>query len=258
MPRNDASSKLDKLKSKIGKITDAEIAELAGVSIGSVRLYRKRHGIAAARVRRGKKSNRATKRAQPAAKIVQSRTKEERKTRGRDRKPRRSKVGALRHLLGQIPDAEVAKQAGVSIEAVRMYRRRHAIAGPQKEAAVVGTPRRRKSALDPYFDLLGTVPDSEIAVMAGVTNENVRAYRRRHGIDASWKGARPHKPLVTSAPQISPPVPVSTGQIGYLVSLEGQEDRVVVAADFVTAARVASAASTVRVLGLRVLGPVLG
>ena len=54
MPRNDAIRKLEKVKDLIGTLTDAEVAEAAGVSIGSVRAYRGRNGIAPAGRRRSK------------------------------------------------------------------------------------------------------------------------------------------------------------------------------------------------------------
>jgi hypothetical protein len=50
--------------------------------------------------------------------------------------------------------------------------------------------RRRRSRLDPYLELLGDVPDRELAERAGVTPENVRAYRVRRGVPARWRGER--------------------------------------------------------------------
>ena len=46
----------------------------------------------------------------------------------------------------------------------------------------------RKSKLDACVHLIGTVPDKEVAERAGVTAENVRTYRIRRGIPASWRG----------------------------------------------------------------------
>ena len=53
----------------------------------------------------------------------------------------------------------------------------------------MATGQQRKSKLDPYLEKLGVVPDVEVAAMAGVTVDNVRAYRRRRGIQAGWRGA---------------------------------------------------------------------
>lgn len=46
----------------------------------------------------------------------------------------------------------------------------------------------RKSKLDPYVGLIGSVPDKEVAQKAGVTPENVRTFRLRRGIPAAWRG----------------------------------------------------------------------
>ena len=74
-----------------------------------------------------------------------------------------------------------------------MYRRRRGIELnlPRRPSeSKKRTPSRRKSRLDPYFDELGRVPDAEIAARAGVTPENVRAYRSRHGIKAEYRERR--------------------------------------------------------------------
>jgi len=48
--------------------------------------------------------------------------------------------------------------------------------------------RTRRSKLDPYLDKLGFLPDRELADLAGVSAQNVRAYRKRRGIPATWRG----------------------------------------------------------------------
>lgn len=48
--------------------------------------------------------------------------------------------------------------------------------------------KRRKSKLDPYLEHIGVLPDREVAEMAGVTPENVRAFRARRDIPAGWRG----------------------------------------------------------------------
>lgn len=105
--------------------------------------------------------------------------------------------------LGRVPDHKVAEQAGVSRAIVIAFRKRLGIpayngykfgapGNPAPSRAAVpegGAPRTfrgRRSALDPYTHLLGTVPDQEIANLAGVTPENVRTYRQRRGIAAGW------------------------------------------------------------------------
>jgi len=115
-------------------------------------------------------------------------------------------------IIGVIPDKEVAVKAKVSTENVRTYRLRRgipatfrgetveALQAKQRHRAakkVAQKPvrrttrkmrRRRRSRLDPYLELLGDVPDRELADRAGVTPENVRAYRVRRGVPARWRG----------------------------------------------------------------------
>lgn len=100
------------------------------------------------------------------------------------------------HDLGKTPDQDVARRAGVSRAVVIAFRKRLGIA--PYEGYKFGAPGRsqpprngtngarvfrgRRSALDPYADLLGVVADQDVARMAGVTPENVRTYRQRRGI----------------------------------------------------------------------------
>jgi len=46
----------------------------------------------------------------------------------------------------------------------------------------------RKSKLDAYAEFIGSLPDKDVAQKAGVTPENVRTFRLRRGIPASWRG----------------------------------------------------------------------
>lgn len=121
-------------------------------------------------------------------------------------KGRRSKVEPFAAIVGTVSDKEVARRAGVSSENVRTWRMRRGIAASWKEggAAPVAAspeaavkvpkkgksskkPRRRKSKIDPFRKELGQVPDRTIAERSGTSIENVRAYRRRHGIQAEWQ-----------------------------------------------------------------------
>jgi hypothetical protein len=119
---------------------------------------------------------------------------------------RRSKITPFHDQVGSIPDKEVAGLAGVSTEAVRMYRRRRGIDLQLEKTAGPKTTRkasRRRSRLDPFFDELGQVPDAEIAAKAGVTPENVRAFRSRHGILAEYRRTRrkTKKEVVAAVPE---------------------------------------------------------
>lgn len=211
MPRKRKSyPELEALRHLLGKVPDHEVAARAGTSTSIVGRFRRSLKIGAydgykfgndaepAVAKPAKTSSKpkgkvatGTKKGATAAAVTapaKSAASAPAGTVGR-----RSRISPFSDKVGQIPDREVAELAGVSTEAVRMYRRRRGIeltvarkaAGETKRA-----PSRRKSRLDPFFDQLGQVPDAEIAAQAGVTAENVRAYRSRHGIKAEYRERR--------------------------------------------------------------------
>ena len=132
-------------------------------------------------------------------------------------KGRKSKVDAVAHLVGTVSDRDLAKQIGVTPENVRTWRRRRGIeatwqtdfpqvevaAKPPKKRKKRKKPARRKSKLDPFAAELGTVPDRVIAEKAGVSAENVRMYRKRHGITSTWRAAE-EAPKASAAPAATP------------------------------------------------------
>lgn len=143
------------------------------------------------------------------------------------------KLDAFLPRLGKEPDHKIAAEAGVSRSLIISYRKKHGIvaydgykfgadnpppaaraaaaagkaprskvarksaAAGRAVAAKSSTFRGRRSALDAYVEMLGKVPDADIAKLADVTPENVRTYRTRRGIAASWpeagkgRGGRP-------------------------------------------------------------------
>lgn len=109
---------------------------------------------------------------------------------------RKSKLDSFIDIVGVESDAAVAVKASVSTEAVRSFRARRGIpamwrgeterpASParRKRRAEKTTFRGRRSRIEPYAHLLGERADKDVAAMAGVTVQNVRAYRRRRGIE---------------------------------------------------------------------------
>lgn len=158
----------------------------------------------------------------------------------------RSKISPFHDLVGKKPDREIAEMAGVSPEAVRMYRKRRSIRLTlQKPAPKVETekkPGRRRSRLDPYLDLLGKLPDAEIAEKAGVTPENVRAFRGRHGIAADYRQRREEGGAGGEG---------SSGPVAWLVRVDNGDAWVVLATDLGDAASTGG-----RLLGTR--GNVVG
>ena len=195
--RRRKPSAIEPYKDVLGTVIDREIAAMAGVTVSAVTQYRLRMGIAAARPAADATPEPAAPKAAPKARAQAASEADTAVARRR-----RSKLDPYFDLLGKVDDAEIAGLAGVSVDNVRSYRRRHGIetqvegatapAEPTREepqAAPVAaaepkeaTPsrQRRRSKMDPYVDLIGSVSDAEVAAMAGVTTENVRAWRKRH------------------------------------------------------------------------------
>lgn len=151
-------------------------------------------------------------------------------------------------LLGEIPDAEVARRAGVSVRTIASFRARHNIpgySGPRRTSSSRGP---RQSKIDPFADLLGKVPDRVVAERAGVSLNAVRNYRVKRGIPAAGRAA-----TLT-------PVP-TTGAKAWKVTIrtgQGEAERVVVADGLVQAATLAEQASPGQVVGIHLVGDVLG
>jgi len=96
------------------------------------------------------------------------------------------------HLLGSVPDADVADKAGVSVRTIASFRARNLIAGykgPRRRRSAIRTGRGSK--VDAFVHLLGKVPDRVVAEQAGVSLNAVRAYRTRMGISAAGRGRPP-------------------------------------------------------------------
>jgi len=136
--------------------------------------------------------------------------------------PEKSALAPFKAKLGKIPDQQIADLANVSRTLVVNYRKKlgippyqgHKAAAPSAPAkATDDRPfRGRRSALDTYIDRLGRVPDAEIARLAGVTAENVRTYRHRRDIPATWQladapaaAASAAQPVSAKAPKAPPP-----------------------------------------------------
>ena len=298
MAESTVGERLEQIKNLLGTKPDHELAQEVGTQASVVARYRRSLGIPAgsqdmsapAPKRRGRKPGRPATNARPS------------KGRGGARTAKRSKLDEFRSVIGKIPDKEVAARAGMSVEGVRLYRKRNNIelepgarlkrgrrpksaggtpAAPRKAAtqkrasrASQAGPRRRISKLDPYRDMLGNVPDREVADKAGVTAENVRAYRRRHSIPATWredgeqtsplpKRGRGRPPGVARATR---PGRVGTGQQGYSIHVvvgTTTHEYMIIAADISSAAE--SAQATIRsrhpngeITAIRHLGPALG
>jgi len=127
--------------------------------------------------------------------------------------------------------------------------------GPPPAAGGASTIRIvRKSKMDAFAHLIGVRPDREVAELAGVTPENVRAWRKRRGIGAEWRGedtpAAPAPPEPRAVPVAEPGPPpgappeatavqIVTDLRGFLVTADDEEEFLVVAPDIARAASLA-------------------
>ena len=108
----------------------------------------------------------------------------------------------------------------------------------------------RPSKLDPFKELLGEVPDKQVAAKAGVTVENVRAYRLRRGIAAAWQAKSRAAAGSTASRSSSPAAAASKSSASTDVRwayrvvadvAEGRKEFVVIGSDMASAARAAGA-----------------
>lgn len=187
---------------------------------------------------------------------------------GPTRGKRRSKIDPFHSLVGQLVDREVAEKAGVTPAAVQAYRRKHGIpaasSGGMSGDAGTPTPTRvpkrrkaRKSKVDPYFSLLGQVPDRVVAEKAGVTIGAVQAYRRRFAIPSTRAhGGTSQAPRQTSAATAAASeASVGARDLAWKVTLVDGDVRVVIAPALTDAvARVAGLGTVVK---MDRVGPVL-
>ncbi len=218
---------------------------------------------------------RPDKTATAAAAAPPAKAKKSRKKKGRGGAPSKAPmIEPFKDQLGTRSDGEIAELAGVNARTVAKYRkslgipayRGHqekfsasrkaasvAAAGRPKKARSTrkrgSTRRRRSSKIDPYIDRLGTVPDREIAELAGISAEAVRVFRSRHGIPslrdrrrAEREGAPLPPPAIqgrksTVARASSKPAAKRLiGMRAWKASLKGGDAVIVVARDLVAAA----------------------
>ena len=283
MPRRPSpTDHLDAVREKMGTIPDHEVAVLCNSTAAIVGRYRRKHGIPAYQ---GYKFVKGAK--PPAPKS------------GKPRKPRKaraSKLEPFRDEVGKLPDKVLAEKAGVSVEGVRMYRKRHGIslspearqprgrkaknppaapaapveASPTEASVAEAAPprrRKRRSKLDPFRESIGTVSDRIIAEKAGVSVQAVRQYRRRHDIPAAPRGAKaaaPEAAAPVAAPVAAAPEAAASAAVqnwGFSVRIQrgdNEETAFLIASNIIEAANLATAAAADgRIIGLKQLGAAL-
>ncbi len=110
----------------------------------------------------------------------------------------------------------------------------------------------RRSKLDPYHNLIGTVPDREIAQLAGCSIATVCHYRQRHAIPSFrstlTEDAPPSASVAAPEAKAGRGTKPPAGSQGYAATLRtatGEQVVVLIAPDLVAAARQAAAAGEV-------------
>lgn len=254
-----------------------ELAERFRVTPGAISAAMKREGLSRKAAPPGPRNRRkgglppepgesavAAKRAKPAPKAPPAS--------GRKAHP----LAAYAGRLGTVADSVIAQEAGVSVRSVAAYRARHRIPSLITPFGTpVGEAPARRSRIDPYADLLGTVPDRVVAQQAGVSLNAVRNYRVKKKIPAAGRG-RPRTgtvpapgatpaptarvevaaPPAPPAPAAAPtPKPASVGRTAWAVELADGETAIVSGVTLVEAATTASTAG--EVVSMRRLGRML-
>ncbi len=199
MPRK-STHKLDAYLPRLGKEPDHLIALEAGVSRSLIISFRKKHGIAAYDGYKFGANN-----PPPAARAAAERAADGTPAPKAPKAPKAAKApAAAKPAAAPTPTAPAADPSDESF-------------------------RGRRSALAPFIEMLGKVPDTDIAKLANVTPENVRTYRSRRGIPAAWpdagkpRGGRPKgsgKPADTTVTAPAAAVPSGTGRSIFTVSVD--------------------------------------
>lgn len=150
------------------------------------------------------------------------------------------RISSYFHLLGQMPDADVARLSDVSVRTIASYRARHGIPGyegPRRRPEPRGS---RQSRLEDFRHLLGRLPDRVVADEAGMSLGAVRNFRIKHDIEAA--GRLPKREIdrllaelrgilegASEAPAPAPAAQVPTAGVAWRVVVEGGNAMVVVA-----------------------------
>lgn len=193
MPRPSADAKLETVRDLMGKKPDHEIAAMIGVSISTVGKFRRKNNIPAYeghKFIKGKVGTPGRPTSAPSRKKKTTSPGKKKKRASGKKRFRRSKLDAFKHLVGKIPDREVAEMAGMTPDGVRMYRHRHGIPAvstyrktqqKQPEAAPAASPAPATSPAPAAGARAYTVTiraggsDKEYIVLAG---DIVQAARR--------------------------------------------------------------------------------
>jgi|GEM_PF-1485953 len=207
--------------------------------------------------------------------------------------PESTSLAPYLDMLGLVADEEIAALASVSVSAVVRARTLRAVpaleapvvnlsrgssdelagsresTAPKRKRSRTGKKHGRPSAITPYEEQLGKVPDRVIAEAAGVTVSAVTLYRTRRGIQSARSNRSPdvelNKETVSSSPHRAPEVasadstvaiPTAPGRFGFRVR-SGGDIFVVLAKDIAEAAHRAMVLGEHAVDGIERIGPTL-
>lgn len=207
--RGGATARLEAARHRLGVVTDGDLAKELGIARKTVVEYRKKHGIrpystkGIPRAQRGAKGGTVPAPAAAAVPVAEP------KRRGRPPKAppvvapvvvapvapkRRGRPPGSKNLPKPVVPVAVA------VEPKRRGRPPKALAAAPAAPVVAAAVTGRPSKLDAFRDIVGKMPDRDVAERSGMTTENVRMYRQRRSIPATWRdGAAGAAPAVAKA-----------------------------------------------------------
>ena len=185
-----------------------ELAELFGVTPGAINAALKRTGV--------------QRKSAPSGPRVGKRAPSTGVPRGRGARPAsEERLRPYFSELGQVPDGRLAQKSGLSVATVARIRRSRGIAPVQRGAA----DGSGASRIDPFRELLGRVPDVEVAALAGVTRAAVRNYRSRRNILSNAENRR--RSEVVASPRSSAKSPYDVNQPSHDPHFTANGDNIV-------------------------------
>ncbi|MFT7519438.1 MAG: hypothetical protein ACI9MC_001579 [Kiritimatiellia bacterium] len=227
----------------LGKVPDGEIASRVGVSARTVAAFRRRQGL---HLKRGRTPGKAKKSVEPKVLVALPPEKSEAPVdkKFRTRGPA-SKIDPHVHMLGKVPDRQISKLAGVTVNAVAAYRRRRGISAVGRGGSV-SVPAQAVVEAATQAQLT-PVPVEAVQVVLAAAPAPVKV--------APIKVAPIKVAPIKASPVAKPAVVVASGSAVYRVELADGSIAYAVARGLGEAGSIAEAAGAI---ALSYLGPVLG
>ena len=204
--RRSARDRIRALHDLLGLVPDGDIATRAGVARKTVVEYRKAHAILPYRPRTADNASSNDDSAQTASDAPADEVQPDAAPAAEDAPvaaPEPSPAEAAPEPT-PVPTEPVAPAPAPIADAP-------ALAASEAPATGVASAAGRPSKLDGHLDIVGELPDRDVAAIAGVTAENVRMYRVRRQIPARWRGEGQRLAPVVDAPA-APVTPARRGR----------------------------------------------